>query len=105
MSTHQRQQPLARTADFLAALRDSRLIAPQILDKLASLWSDEGDPHLHGLDLVESRLLTHLQARLILAGRGRQLRLGRYLLIERLGSDGLVRRMATLAESRQKGQQ
>src|SRR5207249_4954664 len=76
-------------ADFLDALRLSRLLAPPQLQRLAGLWSATDNARLRALDLVEARLLTHLQAHLILSGRVRQLRLGRYLLLERLGSGGM----------------
>src|SRR5438552_2235836 len=89
MSTRQRHRRITRLADFLDALRTSRLLSPQQLEELSASWSPSDRPRLRALDLVEDRLLTHLQARLILSGRVRQLRLGRYLLLERLGSGGM----------------
>lgn len=83
------RQPVASIADFLDALRASRLLDTRTLDEVARTWHPADNPRLRALDLVESRRLTHLQARLVLAGRQQQLRLGRYLLLERLGAGGM----------------
>jgi hypothetical protein len=71
-----------RTADPLALLRESRLLDDDQLARLASSW----DGRLG--TLVAAGLLTRYQARQVRRGRLSRLRIGPYLLLERLGSGG-----------------
>jgi hypothetical protein len=72
---------------FLKDLRDSAVIPESDLLPLAERFED-GDPKGLALALVQAGLLTDWQAKFILSGRNR-LRVGNYLLQERLRRDEL----------------
>lgn len=72
---------------FLKDLRDSAVIAEADLQSILRQHSD-GEPRSLALALVQAGLLTDWQAKFILSGRSR-LRVGNYLLLERLRRDEL----------------
>jgi hypothetical protein len=71
-----------RTPHTLQVLHELHLLDEEQLHRLAPGWQGQLRP------LVEAGLLTAYQARQIARGRGSRLRLGPYLLVERLGSGG-----------------
>src|SRR5262245_28593929 len=82
---------LASIAAFLDALRQYQLLEPARLDALLQEWL----PRLHEppqplVDaLVQQDQLTLYQLEHLLADRGRELLLGQYVLLERLGGGGM----------------
>ncbi|MFN5319926.1 MAG: hypothetical protein ACK56J_07865 [Planctomycetota bacterium] len=72
---------------FLKDLRDAAVIPESDLQPFAERFQ-EGEPKALALALVQSGLLTDWQAKFILSGRNR-LRVGNYLLQERLRRDDL----------------
>src|SRR5262245_54750727 len=76
--------------DLLADLRSARLLPAALLSELSRRWG-QGEAAPHARALVEAGPLTAFQAEAVLAGRARRLRLGPYLLLERLGAGGAGR--------------
>ena len=73
--------------DFLATLRKSNILAPETLQA----WLDENpttDGQHTALELSKAGLITRWQAKYLLAGR-HLLRIGNYVLLERLSQDDL----------------
>src|SRR5262245_51599150 len=83
--------PFASTAAFLEALRQYHLLEPDRLDALQQEWL----PRLHeppqalADTLLESGQLTAFQLEWLQAGRGPQLLLGQYVLLDRLPGGGM----------------
>jgi serine/threonine-protein kinase len=75
---------------LLDRLRASDLLPAQQVQELARLpQARDPDPRLLGRLLLERGLLTLFQVNLVAAGRGHELRVGPYLLLERLGEGGM----------------
>jgi serine/threonine-protein kinase len=71
-------------------LRQSRLLEPAQLAELAQALGDgHPDPHALARDLVRRGWLTPFQADQLLQGRGDELLLGSYVLLEKLGEGGM----------------
>jgi serine/threonine-protein kinase len=85
-----RASPPATAQELLAQLRAAGLLSARQAGRLASGW-DGGDPPARVAELVAAGLLTPFQAERVLAGRTRRLRLGPYLLLDRLGAGGTGR--------------
>jgi len=77
-------------ADFVAALGEFHLLDPAQMEKVhRALQRRPTDPRAVAKQLLKQGLLTAYQAELLLEGRGAELVLGEYLLLERLGEGGM----------------
>jgi len=77
-----------RSATFLDILRQSQLLGPQQLAQLLDQESRWGDLRALAQELVTRNWLTPYQVNRLLKGRGADLILGPYLVLERLGEGG-----------------
>jgi serine/threonine-protein kinase len=77
------------TASLIDALRQHRLLDAKQLAELASLQSRFPDPKALAIELIRRGWLTEYQARRLLHGRGQELVLGSYILLERLGEGSM----------------
>jgi serine/threonine protein kinase len=77
------------TADFVAALRQHRLLEPAQLNELHNLQARFADPKALARELLHRNWLTVYQVNQIGKGRAGDLRLGTYLVLERLGEGGM----------------
>ena len=93
-----RPRPPADANELLDALRAGRLLPPKQIRRLAAQWSESrpdepDDPaagtRLRARELADAGLLTAWQVEQLLAGHGRRLRLGHYVLTEWLGAGGM----------------
>jgi serine/threonine protein kinase len=81
---------LDSSVDLVDALRLAHLLEPQQLDELTSdLGAHASDPRTLARDLIQRGWLTAFQANLLLQGRGQELLLGSYVLLERIGAGGM----------------
>jgi serine/threonine-protein kinase len=81
---------IASVADLLDALCASRLLEPAQRASLGgSLPAGLDDPRAVARDLVKRGVLTPNQVNQVFLGRGHELTLGSYLLLERLGEGGM----------------
>src|SRR5688500_12329162 len=79
--------PLAR---FIETLRLSQLLELEQLEEMSrALAALPDDPQGLAGELVRRGWLTPFQAELLLVGRGHELVLGQYTLLERLGEGGM----------------
>jgi formylglycine-generating enzyme required for sulfatase activity/serine/threonine protein kinase len=76
-------------ADFVAVVRQYRLLEPAQLDELQDLQARFAEPKALAQELVERGWLTQYQGQQLLLGRGQELVLGSYVLLERLGEGGM----------------
>ncbi|MBY0527565.1 MAG: protein kinase [Gemmataceae bacterium] len=76
-------------SDLLTALRAQRLLEPERLDQVQRWSANFHDPKLFAKDLVQRGWLTAFQVNKLLQGRGGELVLGQYVLLERLGEGGM----------------
>jgi WD40 repeat protein/serine/threonine protein kinase len=82
--------PAVQTPSFLAALRDSRLLDPAQLAELSRLPEAGGaDPRPLARLAFQRGWLTRYQINLVAAGRGKELSLGPYVVLERLGEGAM----------------
>jgi serine/threonine protein kinase len=77
----------AATDAFLVALRQHHVLEPAQLDELAHVAHLE--PKAFAAELIRRSWLTPYQANQVLGGRARNLLLGSYVLLERLGEGGM----------------
>ncbi len=75
--------------DLVATLAEARLLEPERFDALRALREQYPDPHQLANRLVLDGWLTAFQTARLLEGKGRELRLGPYHLLERLGEGGM----------------
>jgi eukaryotic-like serine/threonine-protein kinase len=80
---------IASTPSLLDALRQYRLLEPVQLEELKSLSARFPDPKTLAGELIRRSWLTPYQANQLLQGRGHELLLGSYVLLERLGEGGM----------------
>jgi serine/threonine protein kinase len=78
--------PVASARAFLDVLAGCQLVAPAQLDELQAVTWDSA--HALGKDLLQRGWLTPYQVNQVLLGRGPDLILGPYVLLERLGEGG-----------------
>ena len=79
------------TAAFLEVLGSCGLLEPPQLGELTRNSAlSRLDPHRLALQLVQQGWLTPYQVNRVLAGRGLELVLGHYVLLERLGEGGMA---------------
>src|SRR6266404_2488370 len=79
---------IATLSDLIAALRSYRLLSPEQLDALAP-EALPADVRAAARSLVQRGWLTTYQINELLFGRGPQLLLGSYVLVELLGEGGM----------------
>src|SRR3954468_6067310 len=80
----------ANTAVGLAeSLRQYHLMEPAQLDELQSLQAVFPDPKSLAGELIRRGWMTPFQANQLLKGKGSELLLGSYVLLERLGEGGM----------------
>src|SRR5579884_2275125 len=81
---------LTTVAAFIEALRTSRVLEPAQLDELTSrLRGRFPDPRALARELVTRGWLTPFQVNQLFQGRGQDLLLRSYVLLERLGAGGM----------------
>jgi serine/threonine protein kinase len=71
------------------AVQQTRLLGQQQLSELAALQARFAEPRTLARHLISQGWLTPYQTNLLFQGRGRELVLGQYLLLERLGEGGM----------------
>jgi serine/threonine protein kinase len=83
--------PVAPTSaqEFLEALKGAVSLSAEDLARATQAASSAGDPRALGQALVGLGILTDYQADTITQGKHRELRLGNYLVIGRLGAGGM----------------
>jgi WD40 repeat protein/serine/threonine protein kinase len=81
--------PLTATADLVAALGTYHLLDPDQLGELPALVARFPEPKALAGDLIRCGWLTPFQANQLLQGRGKDLLLGSYVLLERVGEGGM----------------
>jgi serine/threonine protein kinase len=81
--------PIASNDALVEALRQHRLLDPKQLEELDSLQSRFADPTALARELVQRGWLTRYQADHLLQGKGHELVLGSYILLEQLGEGGM----------------
>jgi WD40 repeat protein/serine/threonine protein kinase len=82
--------PVDTAAALAEAIRELRLLEPEQLEELAaSLHRRFQEPRALARELLQRNWLTPYQLNLLLQGRGPELVLGSYVLLERLGEGGM----------------
>jgi serine/threonine protein kinase/Leucine-rich repeat (LRR) protein len=82
--------PVISVADFITALRRHSVLEPAQLQELArKLQARYADPKALGKELLQRGWLTPFQIHQLVQGRGQELILGQYLLLDRLGEGGM----------------
>jgi serine/threonine-protein kinase len=81
---------VSSTADLLDELRQFHLLDPAQLDELTRRFQDQpAEPRPLARTLVAQGWLTPYQANQLVQGRGRELLLGSYVLLDKLGEGGM----------------
>jgi serine/threonine-protein kinase len=83
--------PPTTALELLDDLRAARLLPARQLRSLYGEWTVADGPRRCCAELVERGLLTPFQAGPVLQGRARRLRVGPYILVDRLGAGGTGR--------------
>src|SRR5438552_1680614 len=82
--------PVERQLTFLDRLRDSQLLAPEQLEQLAGLpEAQEADPSALARAVLKRGWLSKYQLNQVGQGKARELRIGPYVLLDRLGEGGM----------------
>ncbi len=82
--------PLGTTANLVDSLREVRLLEPEQLSELSrDLLPRFAEPQALAGELIRRGWLTPYQANHLLQGRGGELLLGSYVLLERIGEGGM----------------
>src|SRR5262245_10415651 len=81
--------PTMTVADLLASLRSLHVLDAAQLEKLSALQARIPEPQALLKKLVEQRWLTAYQAKQLYQGRGKELLLDSYVIIDRLGEGGM----------------
>ena len=74
---------------FLSQLSDSGILSDQKLRALAQKKSDHHDGESLAREMIKFGYLTKYQAEQILGGKGKNLCMGQYVLLEKLGAGGM----------------
>src|SRR4051812_33279042 len=80
---------LASTTTLVDALRQYRLLEPPQLQDILPLQARFSDSKSLAGELIRRSWLTPFQANQLLQGKGQELLLGSYVLLERLGEGGM----------------
>jgi serine/threonine-protein kinase len=81
---------IASVADFVDALRQNRILEATRLHEISRRVNpQQRDPRPLAKELIDRGWLTPYQANQVLQGHGRELLLGSYLILERLGEGGM----------------
>jgi serine/threonine protein kinase len=80
---------IASTASLVDALRQYRLLEVAQLEEAMSLQARFPEPKALARELIQRGWLTPYQANQVLQGKGQELELGSYVLLERLGEGGM----------------
>jgi serine/threonine-protein kinase len=80
---------IASVVDLIDLLRRHRLLAPAQLDQLPGLQAVHADPRALAGELIRRNWLTPYQVNQLFQGRGKDLVLGSYVLLQRLGEGGM----------------
>ena len=77
-------------ATFVEGIRQSGLLGPEQVDQIVA-WADapDADAQVIARDIVHRGWLTAFQVKLFWKGRGKEIFLNQYVLIERLGEGGM----------------
>jgi WD40 repeat protein/serine/threonine protein kinase len=79
-----------RQATLLERLREAELLEPAQLEELAKLpEASDPDPRALGRVLLQRKLLTRFQINQAALGKGKELRVGKFLLLDKLGEGGM----------------
>jgi tRNA A-37 threonylcarbamoyl transferase component Bud32 len=81
--------PIGTFTDLVDALRSGRLLEPAQLQELPSLRASFPDPRALARELVRRGWLTPYQVNALFQGRGQELLLGSYVLLDKLGEGGM----------------
>jgi formylglycine-generating enzyme required for sulfatase activity/WD40 repeat protein/serine/threonine protein kinase len=81
--------PVVTVTDLLEACRVNRILDGPQLDAVAAMVPAPSDPNALARELVRRGFLTVWQVNQIIKGRARELLLGSYLLLEKLGEGGM----------------
>ena len=74
---------------FLSQLSDSGIVPEEKLKIVVSKKASFADGEALARDMIKSRLLTKFQAEQILGGRARNLTMGKYQILEKIGAGGM----------------
>src|ERR1700730_1324678 len=80
---------ITSNASLVEALHQYRLLGPAQLEGLKSLFPHFPDPKALANELLQRGWLTPYQANQLLQGKGQELVLGSYILLEKLGEGGM----------------
>jgi serine/threonine protein kinase len=80
---------VASSRSLVDALKKHRMLEPAQLEELPALQARFPDPNALARELIQCGWLTPFQANQLLQGRGHELLLGSYILLERLGEGGM----------------
>jgi serine/threonine protein kinase len=82
--------PSLGVQDLLDALKESSLLSPEEMDRATKLAQDTGLPaRALGLELVSAGLVTLYQLDAVFEGKAGELRVGNYVVLDRLGAGGM----------------
>src|SRR5262245_50487846 len=81
--------PIDSIPSLIAALRESRSLRPAQLEETAALQARFQNPRLVAKELLQRGWLTAYQINQIFRGRGKDLVVGPYVLLERIGEGGM----------------
>src|SRR5689334_18475931 len=82
--------PEQSSETLLDRLRESEVLAPPQIEELSRLpEAKDPDPRALGKVLLQRHLLTRFQVNQVALGRGKDLRIGPYLLLDRLGEGAM----------------
>ncbi len=79
----------ATTSDLIALIRKADVLHPSVAATLGDLSDYSRDPHRAVAALVQQKILTPFQARMLLAGKARGYRIGDYRIQDQIGQGGM----------------
>jgi serine/threonine protein kinase len=81
--------PIAAVVDLIESLRQSKLLEAHQLDEVTALQARFADPRELARHLIQKGWITPYQMNQLFQGKGSELILGQYVLLERLGEGGM----------------